>query len=83
MLDRTAARCSDSRFFAYDLTFDETVRRHAVRPQVASFTVDEMRSWYHGWQPLPFVQEERIDAAESPGQIVARILGTPGGYPID
>ena len=79
MLERTAARSSDSRFFAYDLTFDETVRRHAMRPQAASFTVDEMRSWYHGWQPLPFVQEERIEAAESAGQIVARILGTVFG----
>ncbi|MFD9547272.1 hypothetical protein ACFWBG_07800 [Nocardia salmonicida] len=22
-----------------------------------------MASWYHGWQPLPFVEEVRIDAS--------------------
>jgi predicted kinase len=77
MLERIAAQSNDAKFFAYDLTFDETVRRHATRPQATDFTVDEMRSWYHGWQPLSFVEEERINASESPGRIVARILGTP------
>ncbi|UKA59809.1 AAA family ATPase [Arthrobacter sp. FW306-2-2C-D06B] len=76
MLERIAAQSDDARFFAFDLTFDETVRRHALRPQARDFTEDEMRAWYHGWQPLSFVEEERINASESPGRIVARILGT-------
>lgn len=76
MLERIAAQSDDARFYAYDLTFDETVRRHAMRPQATDFTEDEMRAWYHSWQPLSFVEEERINASESLGRIVARILGT-------
>ncbi|MBT8163049.1 MULTISPECIES: AAA family ATPase [Arthrobacter] len=75
MLERVAAQSNDARFYAYDLTFDETVRRHAMRPQATDFTEAEMRSWYHGWQPLSFVEEERINASESTSRIVARILG--------
>jgi predicted kinase len=74
MLERVAAQSNDARFFAFDLTFDETVRRHAMRPQATDFSEDEMRAWYHGWQPLSFVEEERINASESPNRIVARIL---------
>jgi hypothetical protein len=51
MLERIAAQGNHARFYAYDLTFDETVRRHATRPQATAFTEDEMRSWYDGWQP--------------------------------
>jgi predicted kinase len=76
MLERIAAQSDDARFYAYDLTFDETVRRHAMRPQATDFTEDEMLAWYHGWQPLSFVEEERINESESPGRIVASILGT-------
>lgn len=47
-------------FFAYDLTFEETLARHQTRPQAAEFGEDEMRSWYHGWQPLPYVREARL-----------------------
>ncbi|GAB3566875.1 kinase [Arthrobacter alkaliphilus] len=76
MLERVAAQSNDARFYAFDLTFDETVRRHALRPQATNFSADEMRSWYHGWQPLSFVEEARINASETPSRIVARILGT-------
>ncbi|MCZ9884100.1 AAA family ATPase [Arthrobacter sp. B2a2-09] len=76
MLERVAAQSNDARFYAFDLTFDETVRRNAMRPQATDFTEDEMRPWYHGWQPLSFVEEERLNASESPTRIVARILGT-------
>lgn len=29
-----------------DVPFEETVRRHATRPQAAEFTPDEMRAWW-------------------------------------
>ncbi|WP_284976095.1 AAA family ATPase [Arthrobacter sp. efr-133-TYG-104] len=75
MLEGIAAQSNDARFYAFDLTFDETVRRHDMRPQATDFTADEMQAWYHGWQPLSFVEEERINASEAPSRIVARILG--------
>ncbi|WP_353807861.1 AAA family ATPase [Agromyces sp. SYSU T00194] len=75
MIERIAAHATDARFFAFDLDFDETARRHATRPLADEFSVDEMREWYHGWQPLDFVEEQRIGPDESPEHIVARILG--------
>jgi len=74
LLGRVAARTNDARFYAFDLSFDETIRRHAMRPKAAEFDVEEMRSWYHGWQPLAFVQERPIKASESAEAIVDRIL---------
>ena len=51
----------------------ETARRHAMHPKAARFTAQEMALWYHNWQPLAFVDEHRITAAESPEEIVALV----------
>lgn len=75
MLERVAAASDDARFYAFDLPVAETARRHAMHPKAARFTAQEMALWYHNWQPLAFVDEHRITAAESPEEIVARILG--------
>ena len=74
MLQRIAAASDDARFYAFDLTFAETVRRHATRPKAGDFSAEEMASWHHGWQPLDFVAEHRITAAETPEEVVERIL---------
>ncbi|MFF0493515.1 AAA family ATPase [Nocardia sp. NPDC004068] len=52
---------------------DETARHHETRPQSTEFTSSDMRSWYHGWQPLPFVAERRIDASWSVRDTVERV----------
>lgn len=44
MLERVAAQAHDARFFAFDLDFEETVRRHRLREKATAFTVEEMRS---------------------------------------
>ncbi|OLT18570.1 hypothetical protein BJF80_14885 [Serinicoccus sp. CUA-874] len=75
MLQRSATLAGNARFFAFDLTFKETVRRHATRPQAREFGVEAMAGWHHGWQPLPFVEEERITAEESVDEIVTRVVG--------
>lgn len=74
MLERIAAQSQDARFYAFDLDFEETARRHATKPQAREFSVDQMRSWYHGWQPLGFVSERRITADQGAEQIVDEIL---------
>jgi hypothetical protein len=33
--------------FIYDLDFDETVRRHASKPQATEYGADLMREWYY------------------------------------
>lgn len=77
MLERVAEHTADARFYSFDLAFEETVIRHSTRPQATEISDKEMRGWYHGWQPLPFVSEMRIVADETPEQIVERILQRP------
>jgi len=68
-----------SLFYAYDLTLEETLRRHATRPhKLADFGEKEMRGWYHGWDPLEGIAEERITAGESLEATVSRILADVG-----
>ncbi|WP_246430182.1 AAA family ATPase [Streptomyces rectiverticillatus] len=33
-------------FFYFDIPFEETLRRHAARPEADSFGAEEMRDWY-------------------------------------
>lgn len=74
MLKRVAEAASESRFYAFDLPFEETVRRHAGRQRASEFGEDQMRSWYHGWQPLLFVDEKRISPSETCDDVVRRII---------
>lgn len=60
-------------FYAFDLAFDETLRRHTMREKETEFGEADMRDWFHGWQPLPFVAEQRITASESLEMIIDRI----------
>ncbi|MEU2254181.1 AAA family ATPase [Nocardia xishanensis] len=73
MLERLRRRPERALFYAWDLPFEETARRHQMRPEAAEFTVENMRSWYRGWQPLPFTDETHIDATWSLHAAVERI----------
>ncbi|GAB3613005.1 hypothetical protein GCM10027415_13450 [Humibacter ginsengisoli] len=73
MLRRLQRSAAHSHFFAWDLAFEETVRRHASRPKQLDFSADEMAEWYHGWQPLDFVEEVRVDAATTAEEVVELI----------
>lgn len=63
-----------TRIYQFDVGFDETIRRHETRELRRAFTADDMRRWHDGWQPLDFVDEQRIGAEETLQQIVERIL---------
>lgn len=85
MLAEVAARAGSAHFFAWDLAFEETVRRHGLRPEREAFTPEHMRGWYHGWQPLDFVEEVRFDAgtslADAVGTVLAAAAPRGGGAP--
>jgi predicted kinase len=67
-----------SSFCYFDIPFEETVRRHASRPQAAEFSVEAMRGWYHERDPLDFVTEQIVPATSSLEQTVDRILTSAG-----
>jgi len=68
-------------FYAYDLTLEETFRRHQSRPhKAADFGEKQMRDWYRGWDPLNGIPEQRILAAESLETTVRRIRADVGPH---
>ncbi|MBF6259799.1 MULTISPECIES: AAA family ATPase [Nocardia] len=73
MLHRLADTAGCALHYGFDLTFDETLARHAGRPQAATIPPDQMAEWYHGWQPLSYVEEVRIDSSWSRDSIIERI----------
>ncbi|MFJ2834207.1 AAA family ATPase [Nocardia sp. NPDC087230] len=73
MLERLSLTAGSALFYSFDLTFEETLRRHERRPQAQEFSPKQMAQWYHGWQPLPFVDEVRINASWSLGRSVDQI----------
>lgn len=73
MLERLAGAAPRSLFYAFDLTFEETLVRHASRPLAAEVPESSLARWYHGWQPLEFTVETRIDASWEQAAIAERI----------
>ncbi len=65
-------------FYYLDISLEETIRRHATRPQAAEFTPDDMRSWYLRCDLLGCVPERVIGEASSLRQTVDAILADSG-----
>ncbi|MFC4454968.1 kinase [Deinococcus sonorensis] len=67
--------------YYFDVSFEETVRRHAGRPQAAEFTPAEMQGWYRPLDRLPGLAEQIIPATSTLDQTVRRILTETGLSP--
>ena len=61
-------------WYYFDLPFEETVRRHATRPQAAEFGPEHMLGWYRERDLLPFVTETVIGPEQTLTQTVETIL---------
>ena len=64
--------------FYLDVSFEETVRRHATRPQAAEFTVEDMRGWYQHRDLLGFAGEHVIPQTSTLDRTVALIAEVTG-----
>lgn len=62
-----------TRFYYLDVTLDETLRRHATRPQ-ATFGADDMRGWYRPHDLLTTVGERVIPETSTLHETVDLIL---------
>ena len=67
-----------SRFYYLDVPFEETMARHATRPQAAEFGLAEMQSWYRDRDLLPGAIEQIIGAASTLNDTVQRIMRDTG-----
>jgi hypothetical protein len=61
-----------------DVPWDETLRRHATKPQAAAYGEREMRAWFRERDLLPGGPEQIIPAASSLDETVRRIVTESG-----
>lgn len=75
LLQLVAAHRGVSRSYIWDLSFDETLRRHATKPIAAEFGEAELRAWWRGFQPVSGLAEVVITSTETVDAVRGRILG--------
>jgi predicted kinase len=63
-----------SGFYYLDVSIEETIRRHATRPQATEFGIGELRDWYRPRDLLGTVRERVIPETSTLPQTVAFIL---------
>ena len=63
-----------SHFYYLDVSLDETLRRHATRPQANEFGPDDMRGWYCQHDLLSSIYERVIPETSTLEQTVKLIL---------
>jgi predicted kinase len=61
-------------FYYLDVSMDETIRRHATRPQAAEFAADDMRGWYRARDLLTRVAEHVVPETSTLQETTALIL---------
>lgn len=78
MLTRLASKCPNHYFFYLDVSFDETLKRHATKPDSHEFGEKEMRSWYRPNHQTNFENEIIIPESSSLNATVSTILNNTG-----
>jgi predicted kinase len=63
-----------SRFYYLDASMDETLRRHATRPQAAEFGPDDMRQWHRPGDFLDAIREHVIPETSTLQETISLIL---------
>ncbi|MEV6598806.1 AAA family ATPase [Actinoplanes sp. NPDC051346] len=76
--DLIAEHPGPSHLFYLDVSYDETVRRHAGRAAGVDFTADDMRDWYAAKDLLGVAGEHVIGEDSTFEQTVTTILHTSG-----
>lgn len=61
-----------------DVPFDESLRRHAGKPQAAQYGAGEMKAWYRELDLLPGGTEQVISAATPQDAIIRRVMADSG-----
>jgi hypothetical protein len=70
-----------SHLFYLDVSLDETLRRHATRPQAAEFTADDMRGWYRP-RDLLGLDGERVIPEGTPAEEAIALIAAVAGLPL-
>lgn len=65
-------------FYYFDVPFEETLRRHAGKPQAGEYGEPELREWYRPLDLLPGDWESVVPASDSLEDTVARVMEETG-----
>jgi len=78
LLDLRSAHHDASYWYYFDVPFEETLRRHATKPQATDYGEAEMRTWWQRADLLPGAVESIIPASSSLDDTVTRIMRETG-----
>jgi predicted kinase len=78
MLGRLVAQCPNHFIYYFDVPFEETLRRHATKPNAHEFGEKEMREWYEPNQLIGLAGEKIIPENSTFEKTVATILSDTG-----
>lgn len=71
-------RTGENYLFYFDVSFDETVRRHATRAKSQDFTAEEMKAWWDAAARMGVDREIVIPEASSVDEMVVAIQQAAG-----
>ena len=74
MIGRLIARADGARVFYLDVSFKETLRRHATKPTADAYGEPELRSWWRERDLLGVANETLVEEASTLEQTVALML---------
>lgn len=78
MLEKLKNVCPDRYFFYVDVSFEETLRRHATKPNANDFGEEEMRKWYLAKDLTGFKDEMVIPETSSAEEATDLIMHRSG-----
>lgn len=78
MLERLRNACPDNYFYYFDVSLDETLKRHATKPNAHEFGEKEMRRWFNESDLTYFDNETVIPESMAQPEIVERIKSESG-----
>lgn len=74
MLKSLVEQCPNNYFYYFDVSFDETLKRHLTKPNAHEFGEKEMREWYKSSQQTGFSTERTIPESFTVDDAVKQIL---------
>jgi len=82
MLRRLSERCADTYVYYFDISFEETLRRHSNKPNAHEFGEKEMREWYMSCDLLGHKNEKIISENSSLEDSVRVIIADTNLFPL-
>jgi len=78
MLKQLVEQCPNNFFYYFDVSFEETLRRHATKPNAHEYGEKQMREWYKPNQLTHFASEKVIPESFSKEDAVMKVLAETG-----